>query len=144
MGAAMSTLDLLAGLATLAFAGVFIGCSVLASGGLSLERRAQMLERRDPASAEALRRAQALHDVGYIGFFGDDSFFAVCTPSRRSALDMAMIRGADADLRVEPAEEAPPPAAPTVTALADGSHLAVRRRAARRARATSRRRAGIR
>jgi len=144
MGAAMSTIDLLAGLATVAFAGVFIGCSVLASGGLSLERRAQMLERRDPASADALRRAQALHDVGYIGFFGDDSFFAVCTPSRRSALDMAMMRGTDADLRVEPAEETPLPAAPTVSALVGRSHLAVRPRAARRVLATIRRRAGTR
>lgn len=140
----MSTIDLLAGLATLAFAGVFVGCSVLASGGLSLERRAELMERRDPVGAAALRRAQTLHDLSYIGMFGDEAFGAVCMPSRRSSLDMAMIRASDSDLRVEPPEEALPPMPATVTALASGSHVALSRRAARRARATIRRRAGIR
>jgi hypothetical protein len=140
----MSTIDLLAGLATLGFAGVFIGCCVLASSGMSLERRATMLERRDPGAAEALWRAQALRDLGYIGLLGDDAFSAVCTPSRRSSLDMARIRATDSDLRVEPPEETLPPLPATVLALTGRAHVALSRRAARRARATIRRRADIR
>lgn len=140
----MSTIDLLAGLATLGFAGVFIGCTLLSSGGLSLERRASMLERRDPGAAAALRRAQALHDLGYVGLLGDEAFPVVCTPSRRSALDMARVRATDSDLRVEPPEEALPPMPATVVALTGQPHVALSRRAARRARATSRRRAGTR
>jgi hypothetical protein len=140
----MSTIDLLAGLLTVAFVAVFVGCTVLASGGLSLERRAAMLERRDPGVAEALRRAQALHDFGYGGVLGDEMFPVVCTPNRRSALDMARVRASDSDLRVEPPEEALPPMPATVVALTGQSHLAATPRAGRRARATSRRRAGIR
>lgn len=146
-GLVMSTIDLLAGVLTVAFGAVFVGCTLLSSGGLSLERRAAMLERRDPGSAEALRRAQALHDLGYVGLLGDEVFPVVCTPNRRSALDMARVRASDSDLRVEPPEEALPPMPPTVVALAGQSHVAAAPttpRAARRARATSRRRAGIR
>lgn len=140
----MSMIDLLAGLATLGIAGIFVGCSVLASSGLSLERRASMLERRDPRAAEALRRAEALRDLGYTGLLGDDAFSSVCTPSRRSALDMARVRATDSDLRVEPPEEALPPLPATVVALTGRKHVPLSRRAARRARATIRRRAGIR
>jgi hypothetical protein len=140
----MSTIDLLASLATVAFVAMLVGCSVLASGGLSLERRAAMLERRDPGSAAALRRAQSLHDLAYTGVLGDEAFPVVCTPSRRSALDMARVRATDSDLRVEPSEEMLPPMPATVVALARESHVALTPRAARRARATIRRRAGSR
>ena len=119
----MSAIDLLSSLATLAFAGVFIGCSVLASSGLSLENRANLLERRDPGAAAALRRAQTLHDFSYIGMFGDEAFGVVCTPDRRSSLDMARIRASEADFRVEPPEEALPPVPATVTR--DGSTIRV-------------------
>lgn len=146
-GPHMSTIDLLAGVLTVAFGAVFVGCTLLASGGLSLEHRAAMLERRDPGAAEALRRAQALHDIGYVGFLGDEIFPVVCTPNRRSSLDMARVRANDSDLRVEPPEEALPPMPPTVVALAGRSHIAAApatSRAVRTTRATSRRRAGIR
>lgn len=140
----MSTIDVLTGFAILAFVGVFVGCSVLASGEPALERRAALLERRDPAAAEALRRAQASRDLSYIGMFGDGAFFAVCTPSRRSMIEAAELRAADDEYRFALPEDASPPKPAPVAALAGGSHVALSRRAVRRARATTRQPAGTR
>ncbi|WP_127793903.1 hypothetical protein [Agromyces sp. LHK192] len=123
----MFTADLLAAAltvaASVAFVGVFVATAVLGSDGFSLDRRASLLDRRDPGAAEALRRAQSVSDLRGIGF-GDESFAAVCTPSRRSALDMARVRASCSDLRVEPPEEALPPMPATVVALASGVHVA--------------------
>ncbi|MRG60795.1 hypothetical protein GE115_13085 [Agromyces sp. CFH 90414] len=121
----MIGVDLLAVLATVAFVGLFVGSALLASDGLALDRRAALLERRDPGRAEAMRRAQSITDLRGVGF-GDEGFSAVCTPTRRSALDMARVRASGSDLRLEPPEEALPPMPTTVVALAHGSHVAPR------------------
>jgi hypothetical protein len=118
----MMAVDLLAVLATLAFAGLFVGSSMLAGGGLGPERRAGLLERRDPGAAQALRRAQSYTDFVSGSVFGE-GFSAVCTPSRRSGLEMARIRSTDSDLRVEPPEESMPPMPATVVALARSEHV---------------------
>lgn len=119
----MISVDLLAVLASVGFVGLIVGTSVLASGGLGLEKRAGLLERRDPATAAALRRAQSITDFASGGLFGDEGFSAVCTPSRRSWHEMARIRAADSDLRVEAAEETLPPMPATVVALGRGTHV---------------------
>ena len=46
----MMPVDLIAVLGTLAFAGVFVGSSLLAGSGFGLEKRASLLERRDPGT----------------------------------------------------------------------------------------------
>lgn len=119
----MISVDLIAVLATIGFVGLLVGTSVLASGGLGLEKRAGLLERRDPGTAAALRRAQSITDFASGGIFGDEGFSAVCTPSRRSWHEMARIRAADSDLRVEVAEEALPPMPATVVALGRSVHV---------------------
>src|SRR5688500_6502049 len=119
----MMSADLIAVLGTVAFAGLFVGSSMLAGAGMGLEKRASMLERRDPATAAALRRAQFMSDFPGGGVFGDEAFGAVCTPSRRSGPDGARVRGTDSDLRVEVAEETLPPMPATVVALGRGEHV---------------------
>ncbi|UOE45640.1 hypothetical protein [Agromyces larvae] len=120
--------DLISVVAGLAFAGLFVGSTLLASDGLALDRRARQIERRDPGTAAALRRAQALSDFSYGGVFGDEAFGAVCSPSRRAWFDVARARGSDLDPRFEASEEALPPMPATVVALASGDHLANQRR----------------
>ena len=122
MGVRMIAADLIAVLATVAFVGLFVGTSTLAGRGFGLEQRAGLLERRDPGSATALRRAQSVTDYTSSVVFGE-GFSAVCTPSRRSGLDMARTRGADSDLRVEVPEEALPPMPATVVALGRSEHV---------------------
>lgn len=119
----MVSADLIATLGTVAFAGLFVGSSMLAGSGFGLEKRASLLERRDPGTAAALRRAQFMSDFPSGGVFGDEGFSPVCTPSRRSGLDMARVRGADSDLRVEVAEESLPPMPATVVALGRSGHM---------------------
>jgi hypothetical protein len=115
--------DLIAVLGTVAFLGLFVGASMLAGGGIGLEKRASLLERRDPGTAAALRRAQFISDFPGGGLFGDEGFSAVCTPSRRTWHDGARVRAADSDLRVEPAEEVLPPMPATVVALGRSEHV---------------------
>lgn len=119
----MISVDLIAVLATVAFAGVFVGTSALAGRGFGLEQRAGLLERRDPGTAEALRRAQSFTDYSNSAMFGGEGFSAVCSPTRRSWHDMARVRASDSDLRVEVAEEALPPIPATVVALARSEHV---------------------
>jgi len=115
--------DLLAVLATVAFVGLFVGSSMLAGSGFGLEKRASLLERRDPSTAAALRRAQFMSDFPSGGVFGDEGFSVACTPSRRSWYDGARVRATDSDLRVEVPEEALPPMPATVVALARSEHV---------------------
>jgi hypothetical protein len=115
--------DLIAVLATVAFAGLFVGTSMLAARGFGLEQRAGLLERRDPGTAEALRRAQSVTDFAAGGVFGNEGFSSICTPSRRTWHDGARVRGADSDLRVEVPEEALPPMPATVVALRRSEHM---------------------
>lgn len=119
----MISVDLIAVLATVAFAGVFVGTSALAGRGFGLEQRAGLLERRDPGTAEALRRAQSFTDYSNSTVFGGEGFSAVCSPTRRSWHDMARVRASDSDLRVEVAEEVLPPMPATVVALARSEHV---------------------
>ncbi|WP_448005281.1 hypothetical protein [Agromyces bauzanensis] len=119
----MISVDLIATLATVAFVGLLVGTSVLAAGGLGLEQRAGLLERRDPGTAAALRRAQSVTDFASGAVLGNEGFSAVCTPSRRSWHDMARVRATDSDLRVEAAEEALPPMPATVVALGSSEHV---------------------
>lgn len=124
MGVRMVPIDLVAAVATVAFAGVMVGCTLAGSGSLGLQQRAGLVERRNPALAEALRRAETMGDFARGFATGPEAFSAVCTPSRRSWMDGARVRSADADLRVEPPEEALPPMPATVVALARGRHVA--------------------
>src|SRR5215218_4163058 len=101
----MVSADLIAVLATAGFIGVFVGTSVLAGRGLGLEQRAGLLERRDPGTAAALRRAQSITDFASGSVFGDEGFGAVCTPSRKTWYDTVRVRATDSDLRVEVPEE---------------------------------------
>lgn len=118
------SVDLITVLTTVGFVGFLVGTSMLAGRGLGLEQRAGLLERRDPATAEALRRAQSITDFSSGSVFGDEGFYSpVCSPSRRSGLDLARVRATDSDLRVEPAEEALPPMPTTVVALGRSEHV---------------------
>lgn len=106
-------------------AGFFLfvaGLAVATSDRFGLETRAGLLERRNPAAADALRRAQAVMELRGAGY-GDECIGAVCTPSRRSWIDGARVRGADVDPRVEVAEEQLPPMPATVVALASSAHV---------------------
>lgn len=115
-----------------------VGLAVATSERFGLDTRAGLLERRDPGTANAMRRAQAVLELRG-GGYGDECVGAVCTPSRRSWIDGARVRGADIDPRVEVAEEQLPPMPATVVALASATHVpAVRRPAPRRAPATTR------
>lgn len=120
----MIPVDLVAGLATIAFVGVMVGCTLAGSSSLGLHQRAGLIERRDPSLAAALRRAEAMSDLRGGGYGAWDTMSPVCTPSRRSWIDGARIRAADSDLRVEPPEEALPPMPATVVALARAHHVA--------------------
>ena len=124
-GVRMIPIDLVAAFATVAFVGVMVGCTLAGSGGLGLEKRAGLLDRRNPALADALRRAESFSDMRRSGAFfgGTDMLSPVCTPSRASWMDGARVRSADSDLRVEPPEEALPPMPATVVALANGEHV---------------------
>jgi hypothetical protein len=119
----MISADLIAVLGTVAFVGLFVGSSMLAGSGFGLEKRASLLERRDPGTAAALRRAQYMSDFPGGGVFGDEAFSSVCTPSRRTWHDGARVRATDSDLRVEVPEEALPPMPATVVALGHGEHV---------------------
>ncbi|WP_188741504.1 hypothetical protein [Agromyces bauzanensis] len=119
----MISVDLIATLATVAFVGLIVGTSVLTARGIGLEQRAGLLERRDPGTAAALRRAQFMSDFPSGGVFGDEGFSAVCTPSRRTWHDGARVRATDSDLRVEPPEEVLQPMPATVVALGRGEHV---------------------
>jgi hypothetical protein len=120
----MITMDLVAAVATVAFVGVMVGCTLAGSASHGLQQRAGLVERRNPGLAEALRRADALSDLTRGGgFIGMESMSTVCTPSRRSWIDGARVRAADSDLRVEPPEEVLPPMPATVVALARGRHV---------------------
>lgn len=110
--------------ATVAFVGVMVGCTLAGSDSLGLQQRARLVERRNPALAEALRRAETMGDFTRGFSTGSEMFSPACTPSRRSWMDGARIRSADSDLRVEPPEEALPPMPATVVALAQGRHRA--------------------
>jgi|GEM_PF-2691393 len=121
----MIPIDLVAMLATLGFVGVMVGCTIGASRMTGLEQRAGMLDRRNPALADALRRAESFSDLSRGGFYGGaEQFSAVCTPGRRSWIDGALVRSHDSDLRVEPPEETLPPMPATVVALAGARHVA--------------------
>jgi hypothetical protein len=124
----MIIVDLIAVLATVAFIGLLVGTSMLAGRGFGLEQRARLLERRDPGTAAALRRAQSVTEFTSVGYFGTEGFAVICTPTRRSGLDMERIRATDSDLRVEPAEEAMPPMPATVVALGRSEHVPQARR----------------
>ncbi|PWC02993.1 hypothetical protein [Agromyces badenianii] len=115
--------DLIPTLATVGFVGFLVGTSMLAGRGLGLEQRAGLIERRDPGTAAALRRAQSITDYASVGVFGHEGFSAVCTPTRRSGLEMARVRATDSDLRVEVAEESLPPMPATVVALGRSEHV---------------------
>jgi hypothetical protein len=119
----MISADLIAVLGTLAFTGLFVGSSMLAGRGFGLEQRAGLLERRDPGTAEALRRAQSFTDYSSSTVFGGVGFSAVGSPRRRSWHDMARVRATDSDLRVEVPEESLPPMPATVVALARSEHV---------------------
>ncbi|MGX5696906.1 hypothetical protein ACWKWP_11960 [Agromyces soli] len=101
---------------------VLVGLAVATSDRFGLDARAGMMERRNPAAADALRRAQAVHELRG-GGYGDECVGAVCTPSRRSWIEGARIRGSDFDPRFEVAEEQLPPMPATVVALASGEHV---------------------
>ncbi len=62
----------------------FIAVSAATSDLTGIERRLRRLDRGDPATAEAVRRAQAVSDLARGGYFGLESIAIVCTPSRRS------------------------------------------------------------
>jgi hypothetical protein len=134
----------------------FIAVSAATSDLTGIERRLRHLDRGDPATAEAVRRAQAVSDLARGGYFGLESIAIVCTPSRRS------LHLSGDDEFVEPMH-APPARPEAVTSkpfvpAPQGSHLVARRlrprrrlargirrllttRAVRTARATSRPRA---
>ena len=134
----------------------FIAVSAATSDVSGIERRLRRLDRGDPATAEAVRRAQTVSDLARGGYFGLESIAIVCTPSRRS------LHLSGDDEYVEPMS-APParPEAVSAKPLAtapQGHHLVARRsrprrrlargirrllttRAVRTARATSRPRA---
>ncbi|SFR74305.1 hypothetical protein SAMN05428970_1694 [Agromyces sp. CF514] len=118
-------MDLVSIVGGVGFVAAMVVCSAAASRMFGFEQQAGLLDRRDPGRAEALRRADAMGSLAFAGY-GADGISAVCTPSRRSGLDMARVRASDSDLRVEPPEEALPPMPATVLALADGTHLVPR------------------
>ncbi|MGI9823831.1 hypothetical protein [Agromyces sp. Marseille-Q5079] len=120
----MSFIDLVQIVGGVGFVAAMVFASAAASRAFGLEERAGLMERRDPARAEALRRAESLSSLAQVGGAGIDGVWSVCTPSRSSWLDMARVRASEADLRVEPPEEALPPMPSTVLALADAEHVA--------------------
>jgi len=77
----MPTLDVLT---LIGFLVAFIAVSAATADVTGIERRLGRLERGDPATAEAVRRAQAMSDLARGGYFGLESIAIVCTPSRRN------------------------------------------------------------
>ena len=152
----MPTLDVLT---LVGFLVAFIAVSAATADVTGIERRLGRLERGDPATAEAVRRAQAMSDLARGGYFGLESIAIVCTPSRRNL----HLSGDDeyvAALSAPPARPEAVAMRPPVTAPS-GDHLVARRlrprrrlargirrllitRAARTVRATSRPPAGSR
>jgi len=142
---------ILEALVTVVFVVVLIAASVASADTTRTEQRLRRLERGDPATAEAVRRAQAVTDYARGSFFGLDAVAMMCTPSRRS-----LHVGGDLE---EPEPEVAPPAVRSAP-VAVASDAATRtpsdrrdvasasarlsRRAVRTAPATTRRRAGIR
>ena len=137
----------------------FIAVSAATSDLSGIERRLRRLDRGDPATAEAVRRAQSVSDLARGGHFGLESIAIVCTPSRRSL----HLSGDDAYVEPMSAPPARPEAVsakPLATApqrhhlvarrsrprrrLARGIRRLLTTRAGRTARATSRPRAGSR
>jgi hypothetical protein len=141
---------ILEALVTVVFVVVLIAASVASADTTRTEQRLRRLERGDPATAEAVRRAQAVTDYARGSFFGLDAVAMMCTPSRRS-----LHVGGDLE---EPEPEVAPPVvrsapvavasdAATRTPPSDRRDVAsarLSRRAVRTAPATTRRRAGIR
>ncbi|MCD2442686.1 hypothetical protein LQ757_10420 [Agromyces sp. SYSU K20354] len=146
----MLTLDVLT---VIGFVAAFIGVSAATADVTGIEKRLRRLDRGDPATAEAVRRAQAVTDLARGGFFGLESIVIVCTPSRRNL----HLSGDD---EVETVT-APPVRPAAIASTPQGRHLVARRarprrrlargirrllatRAGRTARATSRPPAGSR
>ena len=139
---------ILEALVTVVFVVVLIAASVASADTTRTEQRLRRLERGDPATAEAVRRAQAVTDYARGSFFGLDAVAMMCTPSRRS-----LHVGGDLE---EPEPEVAPPvvrSAPVASDAAtrtppsdrrDVASARLSRRAVRTAPATTRRRAGIR
>jgi len=139
---------ILEALVTVVFVVVLIAASVASADTTRTEQRLRRLERGDPATAEAVRRAQAVTDYARGSFFGLDAVAMMCTPSRRS-----LHVGGDLE---EPELEVAPPvvrSAPVASDAAtrtppsdrrDVASARLSRRAVRTAPATTRRRAGIR
>jgi hypothetical protein len=145
-------------LVTAVFVMVLIGASIATADTARSEQRLRRLERGDPATADAVRRAQAIADYARGGFFGLDAVALICTPSRRS-----LHVGGDLE-ELEPSSETRPDVAttaPVVRALhaeppsdaaapvgsgdrRDAASARLSRRAVRTARATRRRPEGIR
>lgn len=71
-------------ISVVAFIVAFIAVSAATADVTGIERRLRRLDRGDPATAEAVRRAQAVTDLARGGFFGLESIAIVCTPSRRT------------------------------------------------------------
>ena len=111
----------------------FIAVSAATSDVSGIERRLRRLDRGDPATAEAVRRAQAVSDLARGGYFGLESIAIVCTPTRRS------LHLSGDDEYAEPVE-APPaqPEAVTAKPLVTLTPRTPPRRAARASAAASR------
>ncbi len=113
----MLTLDVLT---VIGFIVAFIAVSAATADATGIEKRLRRLERGDPATAEAVRRAQAVTDLSRGGFFGLESIAIVCTPSRRNL----HLSGDDEYLEPMPA----PPVMPAAVATAPPvRHLVSRR-----------------
>ncbi|GAA1819986.1 hypothetical protein [Agromyces neolithicus] len=147
----MLTLDVLT---VIGFVAAFIGVSAATADVTGIEKRLRSLDRGDPATADAVRRAQAVTDLARGGFFGLESMAIVCTPSRRN------LHLSGDEEYVEPVNARPVPTV-AVASTPQGRHVVARgarpprrlargirrlltTRAARTARATSRPPAGIR
>ncbi|GAA1764219.1 hypothetical protein [Agromyces humatus] len=121
----MLTLDVLT---VIGFIVAFIGVSAATADVTGIEKRLRHLDRGDPATAEAVRRAQAVTDLARGGFFGLETIAIICTPSRRS-----LHLSGDEEV-VEPVTVLPeqPAAVAAVAAAPQGRHLVARRARPRR------------
>lgn len=135
----MLTLDVLT---VIGFLAAFIAVSAATADVTGIEKRLRRLDRGDPATAEAVRRAQAVTDLARGGYFGLESIAIICTPSRRSLYlsgddDLEFLPAARGPARTAAsvvAEQAPPrtdpPAPPLMLDAAtgpDGRHVVARR-----------------
>ena len=112
----------------------FIAVSAATSDLTGIERRLRHLDRGDPATAEAVRRAQAVSDLARGGYFGLESIAIVCTPSRRSL----HLSGDDEFVEPMSAPPAQPEAVTTTQPVRDGTPGQSPRRAAPASAAASR------